>query len=97
MMTVFRGFVITIASGLAFAIAGGILGYGLGVILPDYYRIVFRIPPQLELDPVQVGLGLGISQGLLAGLLVGLVIVGIVTWYNIQVAHSDASKSDSIE
>ena len=80
-MTVVRGFIITIASGLAFAAIGGVLGYAMGTLAPDYYRIVFRIPPGIELDPAQAGLGLGLTQGLAAGLFVGLVIVLAVVWY----------------
>ncbi len=80
-MTVLRGFVITIASGLALAVIGGVLGYAMGTFAPDYYRIVFRIPPGIELDPVQAGFGLGLTQGLLAGLFIGLVNVVAVAWY----------------
>ena len=80
-MTVVRGFIITIASGLAFAATGGVLGWAMGTLAPDYYRIVFRIPPDIEFDPAQAGLGLGLTQGLAAGLFVGLVIVLAVAWY----------------
>lgn len=81
-MTVIRGFMTTIASGLAFACFGAIAGYLLGSIAPDYYRTVFRIPPQALIDPAQAGLGLGVTQGLGAGLIVGLVIVVSVGWHN---------------
>ena len=80
-MTVVRGFIVTIVSGLAFASIGGVLGYAMGTFAPDYYRIVFHIPPGMELDPAQAGLGLGLTQGLAAGLVVGLVIVLAVAWY----------------
>lgn len=79
-MTVVRGFLITIASGVGFGIVGGLLGYALGKFAPDYYRIVFRIPRQLDLDPAHAGLGLGATQGLVAGLFIGLVIVLAVAW-----------------
>lgn len=81
-MTVARGFVITIASGIAFAVVGGGLGYALGTLAPDYYRVVFRIPPGGGFNPVQTGLGLGLTQGLAAGLFIGLVIVVAVAWFN---------------
>jgi len=81
-MTVLRGFSITIASGLAFACVGAIAGYVLGRVAPDYYRTVFRIPPDIPLDPAQAGLGLGVTQGCAAGLIVGLVIVVAVAWHN---------------
>ena len=91
-MTVIRGFAITVGSGLVFALIGGLIGYALGTFAPDYYRVVFRLPPQIDLDPAQAGLGLGLTQGLGAGLVVGLVIVVTVAWYESrkQEAQPDA-------
>jgi len=81
-MTVVRGFVITIASGIVFGCLGALAGYLLGSLAPDYYRTVFRIPPDILIDPSQVGLGLGLIQGVGAGLMIGLVIVVSVAWYD---------------
>jgi len=91
-MTVFRGFAITVGSGLVFALIGGLMGYAMGTFAPDYYRILFRLPPQIDLDPAHVGLGLGLTQGLGAGLVIGLVIVVTVAWYKSrkQEAQPDA-------
>jgi len=94
-MTVVRGFMITIASGLAFGLFGGIAGYLLGSIAPDYYRTVFRIPPQALIDPAQAGLGLGVTQGLGVGLMVGLVIVVSVAWYNSRMATSQPTSTSA--
>lgn len=81
-MTVLRGFLITIASGAGFAVTGALLGFGLGKLAPDYYRIVFRIPRNVDLDPADAGLGLGATQGLAGGLFIGLGIVLAVAWFN---------------
>lgn len=80
-MTVVRGFAITILSGVVFGLASGLIGFCLGTFAPDYYRVVFRIPPSMNVDPAHAGLGLGITQGLAAGLFIGLVIVVSVAWY----------------
>lgn len=85
-MTVLKGFVITIASGLGFGCLGAMLGFALGKAAPDYYRIVFHVPPNMPLDPAQAGLGLGLTQGLGAGLFIGLVIVVTVAWYNSRIS-----------
>jgi hypothetical protein len=89
-MNVLRGFVITVASGLAFAVIGGVLGYVIGAFAPDYYRVVFRIPPGIQLDPAEVGFGLGLTQGLVAGLFIGLVIVVSVAWYRSRVVRGSS-------
>ena len=91
-MTILRGFLITITSGVVFAIIGGLLGYGLGVMLPDYYRTVFQIPPGIAYQPTHIGLGLGITQGLAAGLVIGQVIVVTV----VTVAWSQSRATDRL-
>ncbi|TWU35196.1 hypothetical protein Q31b_52920 [Novipirellula aureliae] len=97
-MTVLRGFAITIASGIAFAMFGAGAGYFLGSVAPDYYRTVFRIPPAVSIDPAQAGLGLGVTQGLAGGLAIGLVIVISVAWYNSRIGVSQPpSTSDRNE
>jgi hypothetical protein len=91
-MTVLRGFLITIASGLGFAAAGAGLGFLLGTLAPDYYRTVFRIPPSVDISPAQAGLGLGLTQGLVAGLVVGLVIVVVVAWCSVRSVKSGCNS-----
>jgi hypothetical protein len=63
------------ASAVLGAVAGGLIGYGMGAALPGYYRGVFASGREPWFDPVHVGVGLGITQGLLAGLAVGAVVV----------------------
>jgi hypothetical protein len=74
-MTVVRGFAIIVASGMAFAVAGGLIGSTLARSMPGYYRAVFPGGERPDFDPVQVGIGLGTTQGLVAGLVVGSVVV----------------------
>lgn len=81
-MTIVRGFLITIASGLGFGVGGALVGYAIGRWVPDYYKTVLRIPTEEQIDIAQVGLGLGLTQGIGIGLIVGLAIVGAVAWYN---------------
>jgi len=91
-MTVQRGFLITITSGVAFGCFGAAAGYLLGTMAPDYYRAVLRLPPEASIDPAQAGLGLGVTQGLAAGLIVGLVIVVSVAWFNSRVEEQRAAS-----
>ncbi len=92
-MTIARGFSITILSGFAFGVMGTLAGYLLGVIAPDYYRTVFRIPPDMSINLVQAGMGLGATQGVAIGLVVGLVIVVTVAWYNSRMEAKGAGRS----
>jgi hypothetical protein len=88
-MTVFRGFAITILSGLAFGAGGGLVGYAIGRWLPDFYRTVLANRDGVDFDPAQVGLALGLTNGLVLGVGVGLVIVVAVTWYNARLPQRD--------
>ena len=81
-MTVAKGFLIIILSGLGFALGGGLIGYTLAVFLPSYYRGVFSSGRESWFDPMEVGVGLGTTQGLICGLVVGAVVVLAVAWYN---------------
>jgi hypothetical protein len=81
-MTLTRGFLIIVLSGVTFAAGGGLLGYALGVLAPGYYRGVFPSGREPGFDPVAAGLGLGISQGMICGVVVGSIVVLAVAWYN---------------
>jgi len=60
---------------ILFSVVGGVIGYRIGVVYPDYYRLSFDSGKFFE--PTEVGLGLGVSQGLGLGLLVGGTVVVI--------------------
>jgi hypothetical protein len=68
------------AFGAGFAVAGTLVGYGLGTFLPGYYRGVFLGGRQPDFNPVDVGIGLGCSEGLMLGVVVGLVVVVVLAW-----------------
>lgn len=86
-MTVSRGFTIVVASALSFALAGGLVGWLLGTLAPDYYRVVFHLPDGAFNLPL-LGVALGLTQGLTAGVIVGAVIVLSVAWYNSRIDRS---------
>ncbi len=79
----------TAAGGLA----GMGMGYALGKYAPGYYEQMFRRsaehgprrpssrnPPPRELNPVHVGVGLGLTQGLAAGFFGSIVLVLGLSW-----------------
>ena len=63
------------ASGAVFGIAGMVVGLALGVAMPGYFRGVSSD----AVDPLQVGMGLGLSQGLFAGVAVASALVAAMT------------------
>jgi hypothetical protein len=81
-MTITRAFTIVIASGFGFGAVGGIIGFCIGCLTPDFYRVLFgrRIEEGVPVDFAAVGLALGLTQGLMTGVGVGLVIVLAVSW-----------------
>lgn len=93
-MTIQRGFAIAAASSLIGGSLGALGGWLLGRIAPDYYRMVFPLRPNL--DPLQVGLGLGATQGVAAGLIVGVAIVATVAWYELKRDQAAAGRSPSV-
>ncbi len=74
-MSAAKAYLIIFTSALGFAILGGLIGYGLGRLVPNYYRSVYERGHAPGFDPVQVGLGLGITQGLAVGLVIGTIVV----------------------
>ena len=74
-MSIFRGFAIIFIFVVSFAVVGGLLGFGLGVGVPSYYRTVVVGGDDPDFNPVLVGLGLGIPQGAVSGLVIGSVLV----------------------
>jgi hypothetical protein len=70
-----RGLTTIALSAVMFGVVGGLIGWVLGLVAPQYYRIVFDAADQVDFSPQQVGFGLGLTQGLLVGALVGCVAV----------------------
>ena len=67
-------------TSFGFALIGGSVGFGLGHLVPGYYKTVFG-GDGVIVDPVQTGVGLGVTQGLFAGLLSGAFLV---VWYTVR-------------
>lgn len=92
-MGILRAFATIIASAIGFGLAGGLVGYLLGVVAPGYYRAVFRNGGEAYFDPPSVGLGLGVTQGLTVGLIVGALVVLAVAWYRSRVTSPDRLRA----
>ena len=81
-MTITRGFIITILSGLAGTLIGAGIGCLLGRFAPAYFHFLFSHQRFAHIDHIEAGIALATLQGLGLGFLTGLVVVGATAWYN---------------
>jgi len=93
-MTIRKAITTVLICTLLGAALGGGGGYALGKFAPGYYRTVFpRASLEPGLDPVHVGLGLGLSQWTPVGGLIGLAVVALLCWRDIR-THRAASSPE---
>lgn len=77
---------ISFATAVGLALAGCLVGGGLGLVAPGVYRSYFKVADGSPFDPATVGLGVGGVAGFLAGTavaVVGLVVStspGLLRW-----------------
>ena len=64
--------------------AGLSAGYFLAATFPAYYRTVFARADGSDVDPVSLGVGLGLTQGTGLGAVIGLATVFILCWFNLR-------------
>ena len=80
-ISVRRALTIIVASTLAFAVIGCLIGVTLGQFAPAYYRAMFD-RSDAAFNPTQMGIGLGVTQGAMAGAVIGLVLVALSAWFD---------------
>lgn len=83
-MTITKGITTIALTALFSGIVGAVIGYLIGTISPEYYRIVFRAGDAPQFDAPMLGLAVGLGQGVTTGVVVGLGIVLLVTWYEVR-------------
>ncbi len=83
-MTLARAFVTVLAFLLAGGSIGGGTGYVIGAFFPDALRAQFRPALGDDLNPVQIGVGIGIPQGMMLGALAGVAVVAILAWQSVR-------------
>lgn len=80
-MTVRTAFLTVIGFLAAGGAVGGATGYIVGTYFADALRVQFRQLRDDGLNPVQVGVGIGIPQGMMLGALAGVAVVAILAWH----------------
>lgn len=71
-----RAVLLSMGTALGCAVAGGVVGGGIGIFAPGVVRWFFQASPGLPFQPAMVGLGAGVVIGFVAG--AAVVAVGLV-------------------
>jgi hypothetical protein len=79
-MSVQKAFLIIIGSATAFTLVGTAVGLFLASVTPSFLRAVVGSGVSPPVDPLEIGIGLGLTVGGLAGIGVGAVVVLSVAW-----------------
>jgi hypothetical protein len=72
-------------------VVGLVIGWGLGMFAPNYYRDLYEGGHSPKFDPLTMGVGLGVTQGATSGAFVGLALVWVVSWYETRKAPQSKS------
>ncbi|MBL8849067.1 MAG: hypothetical protein JNG89_05260 [Planctomycetaceae bacterium] len=86
-MTLRQSIITVLALAAALGVIGATIGASIGLLLPDFYRTVFRVPAGADINMVALGTGLGLTQGLTFGIVVGVVIVIVAAWREVRLAQ----------
>lgn len=79
---IYRSLYLVIATTIMFGAFGGIVGWLLSILTPDYYRSRFDA---LDSEVWQIAVGSGVTQGLIVGAAVGCVVLLATAWYRSRV------------
>ena len=92
-MTLFRAFATVVGTAIGFGIAGTGIGAFLGRFTPAFFRLSFFGGSE-NLNPLELGIGLGLVNGLIWGLVIGVLVVGIVSWKETRMSQEDQTGGD---
>ena len=79
---IYRSLYLVVATTIMFGAFGGIVGWLLSLLTPDYYRSRFDA---LDSEVWQIAVGSGVTQGLIVGALVGCVVLLATAWYRSRI------------
>jgi hypothetical protein len=97
-MTLPRALLIVLGLTAMGGAIGALLGYGLGLAFPGYYRgVIPHAADRPDFDPVSVGLGLGLSQGVILGAILGTILLITLTWYDLRCRQIAASAGERLD
>lgn len=91
-VTLFKAIGTVMATSIGFGVAGTGIGAILGMIAPGLF-LLLPIPDVEALDPVELGMGLGLFNGVTWGLVVGVIVVAIFAWKEARLSRKAWGQS----
>jgi hypothetical protein len=87
-MNVLKALATVVATAVVFGMAGTGIGMFLGKMAPSFLRHAVGSSAEEGLDPMELGIGLGLTNGLTWGLVVGILAVAILAWRESRLSRS---------
>lgn len=96
-MTVRSALIVVLIGCIAFACVGAMMGVTIGTLAPGYYRFALGLDDSSDINPLQVGIGLGIVQGATSGIVISLVVLGMLVWRDTCAARPKAEAGGFVK
>lgn len=91
-LTLFKAIATVMATAIGFGITGAGIGAILGEFTPGFF-LLLPIPDVEAIDPLELGMGLGLFNGVTWGLVIGVIVVIIISWKEARVSRKERSDS----
>jgi hypothetical protein len=87
-MNVIKALATVVGTAVGFGVAGTGIGAFLGRFTPGFFRAVLPFRDPEGVDPLEMGIGLGLVNGLIWGMVIGVLIVAILCWRDVRISQS---------
>lgn len=88
-MNVVKALATVVATAVVFGVCGTGIGMFLGKMAPSFLQHAVRATAGEALDPMELGIGLGLTNGLTWGLVIGILTVAILAWKESRFARGE--------
>jgi hypothetical protein len=94
-MNVLKALATVTGTALGFGVAGSAIGALLGYVAPGFFRQMLPLRDPTNLNPVELGIGLGLTNGLGWALAVGVLLVAVLAWRETRLARKETHDAGS--
>jgi len=82
-------------SAVLFCLIGGVIGFAMGILLPEYFRSLLSPSAGADFDPVAIGIGHGLIGGFMVGTVAGLLMASTAMWREVRLAQLGWGEPDN--